>query len=97
METEAFRDEGPNLPSDAAILGISKDSVEAQKKFADKFRVAFPLLADVDKIMTVLQANLTTVKIHGYVDDYKASIAAFSDVSSGLKQFLSGKVHESHR
>lgn len=31
-----------------AVIGISKDKVEAQKKFADKFGLAFPLIADTD-------------------------------------------------
>lgn len=31
-----------------AVIGISKDKAEAQKKFADKFGLAFPLIADTD-------------------------------------------------
>lgn len=31
-----------------AVIGISKDKVEAQKKFADKFSLDFPLVADTD-------------------------------------------------
>ncbi len=30
------------------VVGISKDKVEAQKKFADKFGLDFPLIADTD-------------------------------------------------
>ncbi|MBW3625349.1 MAG: redoxin domain-containing protein, partial [Armatimonadetes bacterium] len=29
-----------------AILGISRDTVQDQQKFAEKFHVTFPLLAD---------------------------------------------------
>ena len=29
-----------------ALLGISKDTLKDQQKFADKFHVSFPLLAD---------------------------------------------------
>ncbi|MCI6503017.1 MAG: thioredoxin-dependent thiol peroxidase [Prevotella sp.] len=36
-----------------AVIGISKDKVEAQKKFADKFALDFPLIADTET--TVLQ------------------------------------------
>lgn len=36
-----------------AVIGISKDKTEAQKKFADKFSLDFPLVADTDT--TVLQ------------------------------------------
>lgn len=31
------------------ILGCSKDSVESHKKFADKFKLPFPLLSDPDQ------------------------------------------------
>ena len=31
------------------MLGISADSVAKQKKFQEKYRLPFPLLADVDK------------------------------------------------
>jgi len=33
----------------AVVLGVSVDSVESHKKFADKFDLPFPLLADTDK------------------------------------------------
>ena len=49
--TEAcnFRDNHKEL-SDAGlvVLGISKDTVKSHKKFADKFDLPFPLLADID-------------------------------------------------
>ncbi len=32
-----------------AVLGISPDSLESHAKFRDKYRLGFPLLADVDK------------------------------------------------
>jgi peroxiredoxin Q/BCP len=31
------------------VLGISPDKPEAQKKFADKYKLNFPLLADTEK------------------------------------------------
>ncbi len=34
---------------DAAVLGISGDSVASHKKFVEKFSLPFPLLADFDK------------------------------------------------
>jgi len=34
--------------NDVVVLGISKDSVESHKKFAEKFELPFTLLADVD-------------------------------------------------
>ena len=33
----------------AVVLGISTDSVESHKKFADKFQLPFPLLADTQQ------------------------------------------------
>ena len=49
--TEAcgFRDALPRFDeSKVAVLGISPDSVEDVAKFAQKFRLNFPLLADAD-------------------------------------------------
>ena len=46
-ESQAFRDLKGDL--DAAgtdIVGVSRDTAEAQKKFADKYSLNFPLLAD---------------------------------------------------
>lgn len=33
----------------AVVLGVSADSIESHKKFAQKFQLNFPLLSDVDK------------------------------------------------
>jgi len=39
---------------DAVILGVSKDSVSSHKKFQEKYRLPFTLLADTE--LTVIQA-----------------------------------------
>ncbi len=45
-----FRDTFPNFKkSKAVVIGISPDSVESHKKFADKFELPFVLLSDVNK------------------------------------------------
>ena len=45
-----FRDHFPNFGRlDAVIVGVSPDSVESHKKFADKFDLPFILLSDEDK------------------------------------------------
>ncbi len=45
-----FRDEFPKFGKiNAAILGISPDSVESHKKFADKYNLPFNLLSDEKK------------------------------------------------
>lgn len=33
------------------VIGISKDSVKAQKNFSDKYALPFPLLADTDALL----------------------------------------------
>jgi len=44
-----FRDSREEfLKRGVAIVGISKDSVASHRKFADKFQLDFPLLADTD-------------------------------------------------
>jgi peroxiredoxin Q/BCP len=45
-----FRDEFPKFKKlKAKIIGISKDSVESHKKFADKYDLPFDLLSDESK------------------------------------------------
>lgn len=54
-ETCGFRDSITELQKmGAAVLGISKDSVESHLKFSKKYRLNFPLLSDEKK--TVLKA-----------------------------------------
>lgn len=49
-EACSFRDSYHQLQKmGVVILGISRDSVESHKKFADKHSLNFPLLADPDK------------------------------------------------
>lgn len=49
VEACEFRDTYGDLKkAGAVLLGISRDPVKAQKKFADKFSLPFPLLADPD-------------------------------------------------
>ena len=46
----ALRDADPDLSSlGAVVLGVSVDSVASHKKFAQKYGLTFPLLADEDK------------------------------------------------
>jgi thioredoxin-dependent peroxiredoxin len=57
-EAEAFRDHWKEIQERGAIvLGISPDSVESHKGFADKHGLPFPLLSDPDKkVMTKYEA-----------------------------------------
>ena len=47
-ESCEFRDLAPTL-SGAPVFGVSPDGVKSHKKFADKFSLPFPLLADIDQ------------------------------------------------
>ena len=50
IEACSFRDAISELKdAGAAVLGISRDTVKAQKKFADKFALKYPLLADPEE------------------------------------------------
>ena len=44
-----FRDRMENIHSmNVVVLGVSPDSVESHKRFVEKYRLTFPLLADED-------------------------------------------------
>ena len=48
VEACEFRDAGPKFEG-LAVFGVSPDSVKSHKKFATKFGLTFPLLADTEK------------------------------------------------
>jgi peroxiredoxin Q/BCP len=78
VEAAAFRDEGPKLPKDVVILGVSKDTVEAQNKFAKKQRLTFRLLADEDGAVIRLygvDGLLGMAKRQSFLIDSKGRIA----------------------
>ncbi len=50
LEACAFRDLYAEIrATGTTLLGLSRDTVKAQKKFADKFSFPYPLLADPDE------------------------------------------------
>jgi len=50
IEAREFRDSYKKIQKTGAVLlGVSPDTPQAQKKFADKFDLPFTLLADADK------------------------------------------------
>ena len=52
IEACEFRDSLPKLrAAGAAVLGISRDTVKAQKKFQEKYSLPYPLLADPDEVI----------------------------------------------
>jgi peroxiredoxin Q/BCP len=71
VETQAFRDLKERFAAaGAAIVGVSRDTVADQKKFADKFGVNFSLLADTtsticDAFGTIVEKNMYGKKSMG--------------------------------
>jgi peroxiredoxin Q/BCP len=50
IEACGFRDAFTQLENEGAVvLGISRDTPKAQKKFQQKYNLSYPLLADVDE------------------------------------------------
>ncbi|HEY1741941.1 MAG TPA: peroxiredoxin, partial [Granulicella sp.] len=50
IEACGFRDHFAKLQkAGVVVLGISRDTVKAQKKFAEKYDLKYPLLADADQ------------------------------------------------
>lgn len=47
------------------VIGISKDSVKAQKNFSDKYALPFPLLADTDALIIKAFGAWGEKKIYG--------------------------------
>jgi thioredoxin-dependent peroxiredoxin len=52
VEACGFRDQFEKLQkAGAVVLGISRDTVKAQKKFQEKYDLPYPLLADADETL----------------------------------------------
>lgn len=47
------------------VIGISKDSVKAQKNFSDKYALPFPLLADTDALIIKAFGAWGAKKLYG--------------------------------
>jgi thioredoxin-dependent peroxiredoxin len=51
IEARAIRDDFPNFKKmDCVVFGISADTEAKHKKFADKYKLPFTLLADTEKV-----------------------------------------------
>jgi peroxiredoxin Q/BCP len=70
-ETQAFRDLQPDFAkAGATIVGVSRDTVDAQKKFAEKYGAKFQLLADTssaicDAFGVIVEKNMYGKKSMG--------------------------------
>ncbi len=49
VEACGFRDDESNFAGRLAVVGVSADSTESHKKFAEKYHLHFTLIADTDK------------------------------------------------
>lgn len=47
------------------VLGVSPDTPQAEKKFAEKFNIPFPLLGDADKKVAVAYGVLKEKNMYG--------------------------------
>ena len=57
------------------ILGVSRDSVDSHKKFAEKYHLNFPILSDVDgKVIKEYKAQGIFTKRITYLIDQKGEI-----------------------
>ena len=71
VETQAFRDLSRKFEAaGVSVVGVSRDTVADQKKFADKFKITFPLLADTssqicDAFGVIVEKNMYGKKSMG--------------------------------
>ena len=86
IEACGFRDTFEKLQaSGAVVLGISRDTPKAQRKFREKYDLPYPLLADVDEIVcnqfgVLKEKNMYGKKVMGierttFVIDEKGKIS----------------------
>jgi peroxiredoxin Q/BCP len=82
--TEAcnFRDDLPTLRGlNVQILGVSVDATESHARFAEKYHLPFPLLADLDGVVARQYGSLTAfgplkfAKRHTFIVDPQGRIA----------------------
>jgi len=66
IESCEFRDEyGKFKKQGFVLLGISPDTPQAEKKFADKYSLPFPLLGDADKKVAIAYGVLKEKNMYG--------------------------------
>jgi peroxiredoxin Q/BCP len=102
IETKAFRDLNPQLEGKGVkVLGVSVDDIEAQKRFASKCGLPFPLLADPSKATTrsygVLGRFGTALRVTFFIDpdgkvaDVVESSSAKPHVERAKSRFLAAR------
>jgi len=80
----AFRDRYPEIADAAQVLGVSTDTLETQKKFAESLKTPFPLLADADG---------TVAKAYGVWNDagYASRVTFVIDADGKVRAVFEGK------
>lgn len=82
MEGTGFRDLIDQYKAkNAEILGISFDDVDANARFADKFKFPFPLLCDTDRKIGIAYGAASSPK-----DEYARRIAYVIDEKGHVAQ-----------
>ena len=111
-EACSFRDAGRQLASrNTVVLGISRDTTASHRRFADKFRLPFPLLSDPDAAVCKAYGAYKQKSLYGrsflgieratFIIDEEGRIAAvFPKVRvdghvEAVLQALSGAAHHS--
>ena len=80
----AYRDRISELADAAQVLGVSTDTLDTQKKFAESLKVPFPLLADADG---------TVAKAYGVWNEagYASRVTFVIDSGGKVKAVFEGK------
>jgi len=80
----AFRDRYPEIADAAQVLGVSTDTLETQKKFAESLKTPFPLLADADG---------TVAKAYGVWNEagYATRVTFVIDADGKVRAVFEGK------
>jgi thioredoxin-dependent peroxiredoxin len=66
VEASEFRDEYKKFEKlGVPVLGVSPDTPAAEKKFAEKFNIPFPLLGDEDKKVAIAYGVLKEKNMYG--------------------------------
>ncbi len=65
-EACAFRDDSADYQSlNTVVIGVSRDSAESHAKFADKYDLTYPLLADIEGKVTETYGVLQEKNMYG--------------------------------
>ena len=85
LEARGFTEHYPDFQkAGVAVVGVSVDSVESQKKFVDKCSIPFPLVADHDKSIAKQYGVLGFLGVAKRVTFYLDSNGRVAEVHEGL-------------